>query len=146
MGVILFGIYIVLSIVLTVIGVFIGNIIFFDSILLAALSGLLCHTLWTVHPAFCLLIGIAVFLLLFWLQHTGVGFWTIGGLVSCAVLIDQSVGISGQGFANVPGSPAHRHCPLSCRPLCPLSQWHRQALCRWSARHRSGKCCTPAYL
>lgn len=59
MGVILFGIYIVLSIVLTVIGVFIGNIIFFDSILLAALSGLLCHTLWTVHPAFCLLIGIA---------------------------------------------------------------------------------------
>ena len=55
MGVILFGIYIVLSIVLTVIGVFIGNIIFFDSILLAALSGLLCHMLWTVHPAFCLL-------------------------------------------------------------------------------------------
>ena len=43
MGVILFGIYIVLSIVLTVIGVFIGNIIFFDSILLAALSGLLCR-------------------------------------------------------------------------------------------------------
>lgn len=41
MGVILFGIYIVLSIVLTVIGVFIGNIILFDSILLAALSGLL---------------------------------------------------------------------------------------------------------
>ena len=40
MGVILFGIYIVLSIVLTVIGVFIGNIIFFDSILLAVLSGL----------------------------------------------------------------------------------------------------------
>ena len=73
MGVILFGIYIVLSIMLTVIGVFIGNIIFFDSILLAALSGLLCHTLWTVHPAFYLLIGIAVFLLLFWLQHTGVG-------------------------------------------------------------------------
>lgn len=64
MGVILFGVYIVLSVVLTVIGVFIGNIIFFDSILLAALSGLLCHTLWTVHPAFCLLIGIAVFLLL----------------------------------------------------------------------------------
>ncbi|MDO5135903.1 MAG: hypothetical protein Q4D55_07600 [Eubacteriales bacterium] len=64
MGVILFGVYIVLSVVLTVIGVFIGNIFFFDSILLAALSGLLCHTLWTVHPAFCLLIGIAVFLLL----------------------------------------------------------------------------------
>ena len=51
MGVILFGIYIVLSIVLTVIGVFIGNIIFFDNILLATLSGLLCHTLWSVHPA-----------------------------------------------------------------------------------------------
>lgn len=82
MGMILFGIYIVLSIVLTVIGVFIGNIIFFDSILLAALSGLLCHTLWAVHRAFCLLIGIAVFLLLFWLQNTGVGFWTIGGMMS----------------------------------------------------------------
>lgn len=32
MGVLLFGISIVLRIVLTVIGVFIGNIIFFDSI------------------------------------------------------------------------------------------------------------------
>ena len=48
MGMILFGIYIVLSIVLTVIGVFIGNIIFFDSIL----------------------------------QHTGIGFWTTGGMMS----------------------------------------------------------------
>lgn len=57
MGVILFGVYIVLSIVLTIIGVFIDNIIFFDRILLAALSRLLCHTLWSVHLAFCLLFG-----------------------------------------------------------------------------------------
>lgn len=81
MNFILFGIYIVLSIVLTVIGLFIGNIILFDSILLAALSGLLCNTVWSLHPAFCLLIGIAVFLLLLWLQHTSVGFWLIGGLL-----------------------------------------------------------------
>ena len=82
MNFILFGIYIVLSIVLTVIGLFIGNIILFDSILLAALSGLLCHTLWMLHPALCLVVGIAVFLLLYWLQHTGVGFWLIGGKMS----------------------------------------------------------------
>lgn len=81
-GVILFVIYVVLGIVLTVISTFIGNIIFFDSILLAVLSGVLCHTLWTVHPAFCLLIGAAVFLLLFWLQYTSVGFWIIGGMMS----------------------------------------------------------------
>lgn len=82
MTVILFGIYIVLSIVLTVIGVFVSNIIFFDSILLAVLSGLLCYELWTIHPAFCLLIGIAVFLLLFWLQCTSIGFWIIGGMMT----------------------------------------------------------------
>lgn len=76
-----FGIYFALSIVLTIIGLFFGNIILFDSILLAALSGLLCNTVWSVHPAFCLLIGIAVFLLLLWLQHTSVGFWLIGGLL-----------------------------------------------------------------
>lgn len=76
-----FSIYFALSIVLTVIGLFFGNIILFDSILLAALSGLLCNTVWSVHPAFCLLIGIAVFLLLLWLQHTSVGFWLIGGLL-----------------------------------------------------------------
>ncbi len=52
MNIILFGIYIVLSIVLAVIGLFIGNIILFDSILFAALSGLLCHTLWTLHLAY----------------------------------------------------------------------------------------------
>lgn len=46
-----------MSIVLTVIGLFFGNIILFDSILLAALSGLLCNTVCSVHPAFCLLIG-----------------------------------------------------------------------------------------
>lgn len=82
MVIFLLGIYIVLSIILAIVGAFFGNIIFFDSILLAALSGLLCHILLTMHPAFCLLIGIAVFLLLFWLQHTSVGFWIIGGIMS----------------------------------------------------------------
>ena len=75
MGVILFGIYIVLSIVLTVIGVFIGNIIFFDSILLAALSGLICHTLWTVHPAF----GVLAYFLS---EHDPIWGWVVFGLAA----------------------------------------------------------------
>ena len=87
-----FGIYFALSIVLTVIGLFFGNIILFDSILLAALSGLLCNTVWSVHPAFCLLIGIAVFLLLLWLQHTSVGFWLIGGLLCLLWLLPDRAG------------------------------------------------------
>lgn len=82
MGIVLFGICIVAGIALGIIDIFFDNIIFFDSIFLAFISGVLCHSMWKIHPAFCLLIGIAVFLVLFLLQKTRVGFWIIGIVMS----------------------------------------------------------------
>lgn len=72
----------VISFILLVVGLFIGHIIVFDSIALGIISGLCCNHFLTLHPAFCLLIGIAVFVGLLFLQHTSVGFWIIGCLLS----------------------------------------------------------------
>ena len=74
----------VLLIVFTVIGLFFGHIILFDSIAIGLVAGLVSHGLLEVHPAIALVIGIAVFLVLFFLQNTKVGFWIIGGLMSLA--------------------------------------------------------------
>lgn len=60
------------------------NIIIFESIFVAFISGVYCWDLWSIHPAFCLLIGIGVFLLLLYLQYTKVGFWLISGAMSLA--------------------------------------------------------------
>lgn len=78
------AISIAIGIILTIISLFVGHIILFDSIILALASGVVCNQLWSVHPALCLLIGIAVFALLFWLQRTKAGFWIIGLLMSAA--------------------------------------------------------------
>lgn len=72
----------VLAIVLTIIGLFFGHIILFDSIALALVAGLVSNGVFKIHPALSLLIGIAVFFGLFFLQKTRVGFWIIGGLLS----------------------------------------------------------------
>jgi len=72
----------VLGGIITIIGLFFGHIILFDSIALALLSGFLSHGLLNIHTAISLIIGIVVFFLLFFLQHTKVGFWIIGGLLS----------------------------------------------------------------
>ena len=45
-------------------------------------AGVCCNSFTLIHPALCLVIGIAVFLLLLWLQRTSVGFWVIGGLLT----------------------------------------------------------------
>lgn len=82
MNLILFGIYILLSIVVLIISIFVGNIILFDSLLLGILAGLLCSELWTIHPAICLLIGVVVLASLLILQRTKFGFWIIGSLMT----------------------------------------------------------------
>ena len=79
-----FAIGIVIGLVMTAIGLFVGHIILFDSIALAVVSAVCCNQFLDVHPAFCLLIGIAAFAVLFFLQHTRFGFWLIGGLLSAA--------------------------------------------------------------
>lgn len=72
----------VIGAILTVIGLFFGNIILFDSIALAVLAGCLANGLLHIHPALCIMIGIVLLVGLFFLQHTAVGFWIIGGLLS----------------------------------------------------------------
>lgn len=76
------AISIFIGLIVTVIGIFVGHIILFDSIVIAAISGVVCNQIWNVHPALCLLIAVALFGLLFWLQHTKVGFWIISVLLS----------------------------------------------------------------
>jgi hypothetical protein len=80
-GVVL-AISIIIGLVFTVIGLFVGHIILFDSIFLAAISGIACNQLWHVHPALCAVISIVLFAVLFWLQNTKVGFWIISVLLS----------------------------------------------------------------
>ena len=65
-----------------VIGLFIGHIIVFDSIALDIISGVCCNHFFTLHPALCVLIGAAVFVLMLFLQNTRFGFWIIGVLLS----------------------------------------------------------------
>lgn len=73
---------IIIGLICTIIGLFLGHIILFDSIALGIVSGVCCKQFLSVHPALCIVIGIVIFLLLFWLQNTRVGFWIIGGLLS----------------------------------------------------------------
>ena len=71
-----------IGLIVTVIGLFFGNIIVFDSIALAILAGFLSHGLLGVHPALAVVIGIAVLLGLLLLHCTRPGFWLIGGGLS----------------------------------------------------------------
>ena len=72
----------ILIIICTIIGLFIGNIILFDSLALAIASGFAAHGLLHIHPALSIVIGIVVLVALYGLQMTKVGFWIIGGLLS----------------------------------------------------------------
>ena len=72
----------VIGFIFTVVGLFVGHIIIFDSIALGIISGVCCNRFFTLHPALCLLVGVAVFALLLLLQNTRFGFWIIGGPLS----------------------------------------------------------------
>lgn len=76
------AISIIIGLIFTVIGLFLGHIILFDSIFIAAISGIICNQIWHVHPALCVVIAIVLFAVLFWLQNTKAGFWIIGVLLS----------------------------------------------------------------
>lgn len=85
-------------IVSTVIGLFVGQIILLESIGIAVAAGCLANHFLHIHPALCLLIGIGVFVGLFFLMNTKIGFWLIGGLMSLlwgllvAVIVYDSTG------------------------------------------------------
>lgn len=74
----------IISLIVMVVGLFVGHIIIFDSIALGIISGVCCNHFTDIHPAFCLLIGAAVFAGLLFLQNTRFGFWIIGVLLSAA--------------------------------------------------------------
>ena len=71
-----------IGLVCSVIGLFFGHIILFDSISLGIAAGVCCNQFTAIHPALCLVIGIATFLLLLWLQNTSIGLWLVGGLLT----------------------------------------------------------------
>lgn len=73
---------IILGLIITIIGLFFGNIIVFDSIALAVLAGFLSHGILHVHPALAIVIGIVTLLGFLLLQRTRPGFWIIGALLS----------------------------------------------------------------
>ena len=89
---------VIVVIVTTVIGLFIGNIILFESIGIAVAAGCLAAHFLSIHPAFCLLIGIGVLIGLYFLMNTKVGFWIIGGFMSLlwgflvAIIVYDSTG------------------------------------------------------
>ena len=64
------GALLVLGLILSVLGLFLGHIILFDSIALGIAAGVCCAQFAAVHPALCLVIGLAAFFLLLWLQRT----------------------------------------------------------------------------
>lgn len=47
-----------IGLIVTIIGLFFGNIIVFDSIALAVLTGFLTHGLLDIHPALSIVIGL----------------------------------------------------------------------------------------
>ena len=50
-----------IGLVCSVIGLFFGHIILFDSIALGIAAGVCCNQFTAIHPALCLVIGIATF-------------------------------------------------------------------------------------
>lgn len=67
-----------------VVGLWFSQIIFFDSALAGVAAGMACNHFAQIHPAICIVIGLAAFFLIFMLQATTIGFWVIGGLFTLA--------------------------------------------------------------
>ena len=68
--------------VIFIIGLFIKQIIIFDSIALGVVAGFMAHGLLHVHTVLAIVIGIAGFGVLLWLQTTKAGFCIIGIILS----------------------------------------------------------------
>jgi hypothetical protein len=72
----------VIGLLITIIGLFFGNIILFDRIAFSIIAAVTAHNFWDVHPALCILIGIALYAGIYFLQRFMVGFWIISGALS----------------------------------------------------------------
>lgn len=76
------SLYLALPLLTTILGLFIGNIIIFDSILISLVCGYLCYSILAIQPAYCLIIAAVLCLGLFLIQHTQIGFWAVALLLS----------------------------------------------------------------
>ncbi|MCG9968678.1 hypothetical protein L9W92_11545 [Pelotomaculum terephthalicicum JT] len=70
-----------LAIILSIIGLFFGHIILFDSIALAIASGFAANGILHIHPALSIVIGMVVLVALYWLQNTKVDPKRISGTI-----------------------------------------------------------------
>ena len=75
---------IVVSLALTAIGLFFGNICLFESIAAGIILGMVARHAWLFHAGVAVAMGIAAVALLYSMQNTPVGFWALGGLLSVA--------------------------------------------------------------
>lgn len=71
-----------IGIVFFIIGLFLKQIIIFNSLALGIVAGFAAHGLLHVHIALSVAIGIVIFGALLWLQTTKAGFWIIGIILS----------------------------------------------------------------
>ena len=71
------SISLIIGLLISIIGLFISKITTFDSIAIGIISGALVYNFLHFHPAFSLLVGIGIFILLCWIQKTKYGFWII---------------------------------------------------------------------
>lgn len=71
-----------IGLVIFIISLFVGYITVFDSIALGVIGGTVTHGVFQLHPGWALLIGIAIFAALMFIQFTRPGFWIVGGLLS----------------------------------------------------------------
>lgn len=72
----------ILFAILTILGLFFGHIILFESIALGLAAGLVSYNVFHIHMALCILIGLSVLFGMYFLQNTKVGFWVVGSLMS----------------------------------------------------------------
>lgn len=81
-----FGLVTVISIfvglVVGIVGLFLKDIITFDSIAIAILSGALLGGLLKWHFGICIVTAFVIFFLLMFLQNTKIGFWVIASIMS----------------------------------------------------------------
>ena len=78
----LFIFSVAVMIVATIVGLFLGDIILFESIGIAIAAGCLANHFLHIYPALCILIGIGFLVGLHLLMKTKIGFWLIGGFMS----------------------------------------------------------------
>ena len=73
-----------LQVLAGVVGLWFSQIIFFDSALTGVAAGMACNHFAHIHPAICIVIGLAACFIIFMLETTTHCVWVFGGLFTLA--------------------------------------------------------------